>query len=336
VTAICSAPIGVYRTSLPNIAAIQEYEAFLGGETVKYVLAYMADTPVNWTQFEQAMLATSTNGGPSTTSATAWVPLLSGRQLILSVPACCMGTTWVNETAGVNDAHWTALAHTLVAGGLGNCVLRIAREFSGGWYRWKATPTNGVSFQSGYAHVVTVMRAAGFTGKFMWNPYLLQGNFAPSAGAESVYPLSNGSTGTDTIVDIIGLDFYDGPNSTYYTPKGEVIRSASAQQSVWGTFLNPAGWDDLTGWYNLAVNHGKPLAYPEWGLRLWNDGGVYQGGGDNPILINEMGAWMKNTGAYMHAFWEDSGVGVCDPDNLHNRGIAVPQSRAAFLNWFSS
>ena len=50
----------------------------------------------------------------------------------------------------------------------------------------------------------------------MWNPYLGQGNFArfsPPTGVESVYPLADGPSGADTIVDLIGLDVYDGPDA---------------------------------------------------------------------------------------------------------------------------
>ena len=53
-------------------------------------------------------------------------------ELMLAVPACCQGATWQQEASGVNDAHWTALAKTLVNGGLGGCWLRIGREFNGG------------------------------------------------------------------------------------------------------------------------------------------------------------------------------------------------------------
>ena len=320
-------PIGVYRTSMPDISAIERYESFLGmpsGATVNYVLAFMPDTPASWAQFEQAVLAASTNGPPSSTSATAWAPLLGSRQLILAVPACCMGSTWATEAAGTNDAHWAALAHTLVNGGLGNCVLRIGREFSGGWYRWDATPSNVSTYVAGYAHVVSVMRAAGFTGKFMWNPYIGQGTFRPEGDVGSAYP-------GDSVVDVIGIDLYDGPDPVNY-PAGKVIRTAAQHQAVWNEFLS--GRNAITGWHSLAASHSKPLAYPEWGLRLWQDSGVYRGGGDNPVLIREMAAWLKGTGAWMHALWEDAGQGVADPDDLPARQVAVPQAREAFLENF--
>jgi hypothetical protein len=182
------------------------------------------------------------------------------------------------------------------------------------------SPANAAAFTAGYAHVVTVMRAAGFTGKFMLNPYLGQGAFAPSSGAENAWP-------GDSAVDVIGLDFYDGGY-----PAGEVIRTAAQQQAAWNTCRDQ--WDGLTGWRKLAAAHRKPLAFPEWGLHLWNDAGAYIGGGDNALLIREMAAWMKNAGVFMHALWEDAGMGVSDPDALPSRLVAVPQARAAFLAAF--
>lgn len=321
-------PIGVYRGPAVDIGPIQAYEQFLGmpaGQTVANVLAFMADTPANWTQFEQATLATTTNGPPGPHTATAWEPLLAGRQLMLAVPACCCGTTWNDEAGGANDAHWAALARTLTSGGLGDCSLRIGREFNGGWYRWTAGPSNSSAYKAGYARIVATMRDAGFTGTFVWNPYLGRGTFgATNTGVESIYP-------GDTVIDAIGLDLYDGPDAANY-PVGQTSRTPAQQQAVWQRFLTE--WDGLTGWRSLAASHGQPLAFPEWGLRLWNDAGKYEGGGDNPVLISQMAAWLLDTGAWMHGLWEDPGYGVADPDDSPARHIPVPQARTAFLQAF--
>lgn len=324
-------PIGVYRGAAVDIIPVQAYEAFLGmraGTTVSYVLAFMLDNPT-WPQFEQAILAAGTNSGVPGPSATAWAPLLGGRQLMLAVPACCQGTTWADEASSANDTHWAALTQTLVSGGLGSCLLRIGREFTGGWYRWSAS-TNTASgnyyqtYQAGYAHVVQVMKAAGFTGKFIWNPYLGQGTMGPSTGAENAYP-------GDSVVDWIGIDVYDGPDGTNY-PAGEVIRTPAQQQAAWNRLLTQ--WDGLEGWRNWAVGRNKPLCYPEYGLRLWNDGGVYKGGGDNAVFIREFAAWFRDTRPAMAALWEDPGMGVSDPDDDPRRLVAVPEARQAFLAAF--
>jgi hypothetical protein len=309
--------IGVYRSATPDIAPIQAYETFLN-KPVDCVLSFMADSPT-WAQFEQAVLQSVTNGPPGSHSAMEWAPLLGSRQLVLGVPACVQGSTWATEASGANDAHWAALAQNLVSAGLGGSILRIAREFQGGW-PWKVTAATIAAHQAGWAHIVGVMRGAGFTGLFMWNPYI--GTFTPASEVVSAYP-------GDATVDIIGLDLYDGG----YTPAGEIIRTAAQQQAVWDNFRDQ--WDGLTGWRNWAASH-KPLAYPEWGLGLWNAGNLYGGGGDNALFVSEMAAWIKDTQPYMHAFWEDAGMGVSDPDNYPQRLIAVPTARSAFLTAFGT
>jgi hypothetical protein len=324
--------IGVYRGAAVSIAPVQAYENFLGmpsGTTVSYVLAFMADSP-SWSQFEQAILAGSTNGPPGTASATAWAPLLGSRQLTLAVPACCQGTTWHQEASGVNDAHRTALAKTLVSGGLGGCWLRIGREFNGGWYRWSVSTSSSSGnhypyYRSGYAHVVSVMKSAGFTGKFMWNPYVGQGTMGPRLGVENCEP-------SQSVIDAIGIDMYDGPSSSY--PAGEVERSLAQQQAFWSSVHDSTTWDGLIGWRDLAVSQGKSVCYPEWGLRLWNDAGLYKGGGDDANFVTAMAAWMRDTQPLMHAFWEDPGMGVSDPDDYPSRLVAAPQARQAFLEEF--
>src|SRR5215475_2487801 len=204
-----SIPIGVYRGSSVDISTIENYEQFLGmpsTSTVDYVLAYMPDNPT-WPQFEAAILAATTNGMAGTMKATDWVPVLGGRKLMLSVPACCAGTTWANEAAGVNDAHWVAFTKTLVDGGLAGCYLRIAREFTGSWYRWHATPANAAQYTAGYTHVCKLIRDNGFTGQFIWNAYTGLGSFPNFAAITALWPTwGNGN---------LGLDFYDGPSSSY-------------------------------------------------------------------------------------------------------------------------
>lgn len=320
-----SLPIGVYRNSSTDISAITAYEEFLGmptGQSVDYVLAYMADNPT-WPQFEAGILAATTNGAPGAMPATSWAPVLGGRTLMLSVPACCQGTTWADEAAGKNDAHWKAFINTLVSGGLARCHLRIAREFTGSWYRWHASPANASDYTAGYSHVCKLMRDNGFTGQFIWNPYIgLGGMFTTFAQIQALWPTwGNGN---------IGIDFYDGPSSHY--PPGETIRTEAQQQAAWNDILTqPAGLND---WRAFAVSKKTALCYPEWGLRLWNDGGVYKGGGDNSLLIREMSGWLQDTQPFMHAFWEDFNRGVSDPDWQPQRNISVPAARAEFLHQF--
>jgi hypothetical protein len=319
-------PTGVYRPGT-SIANIEAYEAFLGmppGTTVSYVLDFMLDQPA-WDQFEAGALQKTANSADSSADATGWAGQLGGRTLMLGVPACVGGTTWAREAAGENDAHWQALGTTLVNAGLGSTVLRIGREFNGSWYPWQVAEGGQADYIAGYSHVVSVLDSlpgAEFT--FMWNPTIGVGNLNRT-GTESCYP-------GDDVVDVIGVDLYDFANPPGIYPPDTVVRTAAQQQTCWHSYLTE--WDGLTGWQSLATNHGKPLAYPEWGLVLWRTGSQYLGGGDNPVFIEGMATWMKDNPAWMGAFWEDTGMGVMDPDDSPARLVPVPQARRAFLDAF--
>jgi hypothetical protein len=315
----------VYRSAAPDFAWVQAYEAFLG-RGVDYVLAFMPDRP-SWDQFGQAVLQSFTNGPPGATPATAWAPLLGPRRLVLGVPACVQGTTWAGEASGVNDAHWEELGRTLVAGGLGNCVLRIGREFNGfkeAWPPWQVSEGGQAAYIAGYRHVVDVLRAVpGAAFRFCWNPTIGNGNLTVH-GTESCYP-------GDAHVDDIGLDVYDYTVDGIYP--GDPSRVTTAQQqAVFDRMLTM--WDGLWGWYSLARHHGKPLSFPEWGLVCWKTGGFYPGGGDNALFVRGVGDMIAGSGlGGWHAFWEDREMGVCDPD-VPARAVAVPRARAAFLEQF--
>jgi len=327
-------PLGVYREG-SDIAAIEAYEAFLGmpaGQAVQFVVDGMPDKPT-WAQFEAGTLAGATNApGGSKTAVSAWGHgILGPRRLVLAVPACVQGSHWSDEASGANDGHWRALGSGLVSGGLGNAVLRIGREFNGGWYPW--TPTWGGAgndlphYIAGYRHVVSVLRSqpgAAFT--FMWNPCIgVVNGILAAGGVERAYP-------GPAAVDVVGLDIYDGDWTGIYDdtfPRTPDQQLASFRKNI----LSCA--DGLERWQWLADGWGKPLAYPEWGLRLWLDGDAYRGGGDNPVFIREMAAWFDRHRPWMAALWEDTGGGVMDPDGHPRRRVPVPQARQMFLEAFS-
>jgi hypothetical protein len=314
-----SIPIGVYRGRGCGAAAIESYETFLGRQ-VDYVLDFMVESPSSWAQFEAGSLTTNTD-------VSAWQGQLGTRTLVLGIPACCLDSGWADEAAGHNDSHWSALGSRLVSLGFSDAVLRIAREMNGSWYTWAVHEGGQATYISGYQHVVSVLRAVpGARFRFCWNPYLGPGTLS-SSGTESAYP-------GDAYVDEIGVDVYDGDWSGIYGESADVI-TATQQRQVWNRML--AERDSLRGWYRLALSHGKPLCFPEWGLRLWRDAGAYHGGGDNAVLVQGMADFITGCGAAWHAMWEDPwGAGVADPDTLLSRPIPVPMARAAFLAAFGS
>jgi Glycosyl hydrolase family 26 len=326
-----SIPIGVYRGRGCGMPAINAYEAFIGRD-VQLVVDFMIEEPTTWAEFEKASLTSSTD-------VSVWQNVLGQRRLALGVPACCGastgsgGKTWTDEANGVNDAHWEALGNHLIGLGLGNAVLRIGREFNGSWYPWQVKEGGQASYIAGYSHVVTVLRRlAGADFRFCWNPTLGQGNLTKK-GAESCYP-------GDGFVDEIGLDVYDWTQKnsagTEIYPGNAAATTTVQQHEVLDILLTEP--DSVRGWYSLALNHAKPLSFPEWGLVLWKTGTKYLGGGDNAVFVRGMADFMSGCSLFgWHAMWEDPwGAGVSDPDTKPGRPIPAPMSRAEFLEAFGS
>lgn len=326
-----------------GITTIEAYESFLGRE-VDYVLDFLVDAPTAWSQFEQGCVAPYTT---PQSRVSIWSGNLGTRQLVLGIPACCMGTTWATEASGANDSHWTALGNYLVAQGFADATLRIGREFNGDWYPWSVTSSGNndlASYIHAYQHLVTLLRGiSGSSFTFCWNPYI---GLPEGSGLTDTTHANPGSS----YVDQVGLDIYDGDwTGTYghgYAP------SQSAQETVWSGYLTGAcgGATDINNldswrhWANDLLVPNKPVVFPEWGLRLWQDGpkAQYHGGGDNPYFVNQMAAWITETNASWHAFWEDACVGVSDPENFsrhdgsYGRIVAVPNSRRTFLDQFGT
>jgi hypothetical protein len=53
-----------------------------------------------------------------------------------------------------------------------------------------------------------------------------------------------------------------------------------------------------------------------------------------PAFSRPMAAWVSRNPAWMSAFWDDTGMGVMDPDDSPARLVPVPQARQAFLAEF--
>jgi hypothetical protein len=318
-------PIGVYRGAGCGITAINQYEDFIGGE-VNYVLDFMPDSPT-WEQFENGQLGD--NHGLSQNDVSVWAGgVLGNRKLVLAVPACVQGTTWAQEGGGTNDAHWLALGNRLINLGLGDSVIRIAREFNGWWYPWKVTNCTVHQYIAGYSRAVWLMKnLPGANFKFDWSSYIGVANLN-QAGVGAAYP-------GDDWVDFIGVHAYEGDWTGIYDLG--YVRTLEQQAQSWRVNVLNVLWG-LKDWKGFAIQKNKPLSFPEWAPRLWNESDGYHGGGDNPYFVESMGNWMKNLPNFAyHAFWEDpfSCNGVMDPDNEIRRSVAVPAMREEFLRWFT-
>ena len=234
----------------------------------------------------------------------------SGYTLSLGVPiipTSSSGTavgTLAQGATGAFNSYYVTLAQTLVAGGQSNAYLRLGWEFDGSWMPWAATtPSAEASFASYFQQIVTAMRSVpGSSFRFVWNP---------DAGAftQSGYSVAAAYPG-NAYVDVIGLDAYDQSWATPQTPA-----------NAWTSTTLPT----LTAAQQFASAHGKPLAFPEWGVAIRSDG---HGLGDDPYFINQMVAWMENPAndvAY-ETYFDDNSGGV----NSLITGGSFPNSLAAF------
>jgi len=203
---------------------------------------------------------------------------LPGRTLAISVPMLVgEGRPSLEQGAsGALDGHFAALARALVAGGAADAFVRIGWEFNGGWYPWTARG-QAPAYARYWRRIAQAMRGvAGARFRFDWTAAIIDG---PTVAA---YP-------GDDVVDVIGLDVY---NESW-------PRIADPAQR-WAHLLHqPAG---LVWHRDFANARGKPRSFPEWGTGTRPDG---HGGGDDPVFVRNMLAWMAGGGPIAYdCYWD--------------------------------
>src|SRR5271165_7041538 len=234
-----------------------------------------------------------------TADVSVWQGVLGQRQLALGVPACCGASAGSGGKTWADEANGVNDAH------------------------WKALGNRLIALGLGGA-LLRIGRE--FNGN--WYPWQV------AEGGQASY-----IAGYSHVVEI-GVDVYDFTQRTsagaQIYPGNAAGTTTAQQQQVLDIMLTQ--WDSLRGWYSLALNHGKPLSFPEWGLVLWKTGGRYLGGGDNAVFVRAMADFICGCSPFgWQAMWEDPwGAGVCDPDTKPGRPIPAPMSRAAFLQAFGS
>jgi DNA gyrase inhibitor GyrI len=226
---------------------------------------------------------------PSFESDSLWVceewrgsgsaPLVAA--MTFSIPLTVQGTSLGDVAAGLHDSSFLVVASSMVANGWGKAVIRLGWEFNGSWMPW-AAGQDLVGYVAAFRHVVALMRSvpgSSFTIDWCcaWGP--------AQTPPDSVYP-------GDDVIDIIGMDIY----SRYYDAADAVPAHA------WQTYLTSIyGLNWLVG---FAQSHGKPISIPEWGTGEWlvDDGGT--GGGDNPLFVSNMAAFLKANNTAYSDYWD--------------------------------
>ena len=205
-------------------------------------------------------------------------------------------------------------ATTLVEAGFGDAILRVGWEFDGVTSRWYA----GVDpelFQDAFRVVVDLFRSVS-------PEFRIDYNFLVSADPDMLDRAYPG----DEYVDIVGLDIYDkgytGPGGVSF---GDEV-GWSDPQRVWDSFHVQR----LLTHLDVARRHDKPVSFPEWALA-----GGSNAGGDNPVFIQNMYAWIEQLdraegpGVVYHGYFDTRGRG----DGPHDLAT-YPESRASFIDLF--
>ena len=182
------------------------------------------------------------------------------------------GGSLAEAASGAYDAHFAALARSLVAGGLGGAGIRLGWEFNGSWYRWSVRSADDAAlYAAAWRRVVKAMRSVpGAKFRFDWTL---------SAGAGIVDP-SLAYPG-DAFVDDVGMDAYDwNPSGPVPTPPA---RWRALVTERWG----------LAWQARFAAAHHKPIAFPEWGL-VDDTVAAGRGAGDDPVFVRSMYGWFSD------------------------------------------
>ncbi len=209
------------------------------------------------------------------------------------------GASLAIGATGAYDHYFVTLAQNMVAAGQGDAIIRLAWEFNGDWFPWAAAG-QAPAFIAYWQHIVTAMRSVpGANFAFEWNP-----TRGTSLNLADYYP-------GNSYVDIIGLDVYDTEWASY----PGAVREFAAME----TQQNGLQW-----MADFAAAQGKPMAFPEWGLG-WGPSSSVSGpvvangtevsGGDDPVFIHLMAAWIRSHNVAEATFWDYGTSSVSDGQN---------------------
>jgi hypothetical protein len=231
-------------------------------------------------------------------------------QLVVSVPMWpATGGSLSDAAGGDYNSNYAQLAKTLVSIGRANSVIRLGWEFNTPYFRWQVnSPEDAALYAVAWRQAVNSMRSvSGQQFKFVWNPNLSDQGLDPALA----YP-------GDAYVDDIGLDVYDR------SPNG-----AETASQRWSDLVHERY--GLQWQADFASAHGKPIAFPEWGLV--HDPGASNVGGDDPYFVEQMHSWFASHNTAFEDYFdgpEDAGSTFAIADG------SFPKAAAAYLRLFGT
>jgi hypothetical protein len=257
----------------------------------------------NWTQMEDPAWAIG-----------QWGPVTSVWPDLSVAPWPASGGNLADAAAGAYDAHFAALARSLVAGGLGGAGIRLGWEFNGSWYRWSVrSASDAALFAQAWRGIVTAMRSVpGAHFQFDW---------ALSAGASTADPAL--AYPGDAYVDDIGMDVYD------WNPSG----STESPTQRWNGIVNESY--GLAWQANFASAHHKPIAFPEWGVVNY----AVQpsaAGGDDPTFVQNMVSWFRTHDVSFENYFDADATSLGMSYGLTTGNGLFPKSAVTYQQLYSA
>lgn len=203
---------------------------------------------------------------------------------------------WANgETAdtcanGGDDQHYINIATALKNAGFADAFIRLGWEQNGDWFWWHATSANVSQWIQCFQHAYTAFKGVSPDFVIAWNPN--KSTDMSGFDTRTSYP-------GDNYVDVIAVDWYDMyPNNP--------------DQATWDANYNmtenggsPVG---IGAYIAYADSHGKPIAFPEWGINTENSF-------DNPFYINAMADTFATLRSEGKLYWESFFNLAPDPTN---------------------
>jgi hypothetical protein len=293
-----------------RISGLNDFSALVG-RTFDCAVVFN-DTASTWSVWDQPWFL---GGNDPDLRWGSWLRAATGRSLVITQSLVPNGieSDWRTQgAAGAYDGYIRTWAANLVAGGAGSAIIRLAHEANGDWYfdNIGSSASDYAAWAAYWAHFVEVARSvpgAHFTFDWTVNAGYRRIAF------DSYYP-------GDSVVDVVGIDQYDGiaiaPNPPPTTPAGR-----------WNALLaQHYGLGDLIAY---ATAHGKPLSIPEWGLMIAGSANG-TGGGDDGYYVDELAAVVQSHRVRYQGFWEKA-----DPTSVTNLEHN-PSALAAYRRHFGA
>lgn len=201
-----------------------------------------------------------------------WAPM--NKPIAWTIPLFVDGGTLRDAASGKYRKYYEQAAQILAKSPPGDDVIyiRTGEEFNGDWMPWSAAG-HEKDFIGAYRQFVDAFRSVSNRFRFEWNVNVRETRMNPA----DAYP-------GDAYVDVIGMDFYYNVKWNPADPHvawDEMVRSPYGLQ-----------WLD-----EFAAVHGKPTAYPEWGVN--SDGaGPY---------IESAARWFSTHNVLYQRVWNSDG-----------------------------